>query len=494
MSFEELIMNEKIKNLGQIFTPDWIVNLILDRLEYNGSKILGKYILEPGCGDGNFLFQIVTRYIKSARASNYNKEKIKKDLEKYIYGIEIDDLAYKSCLNRLDKLSRIHSIIGVKWNIKHADILDINFNNLPKFDFVVGNPPCVRIHNLDKRKIKEIKTRFDFCRSGIIDLFLVFFEIGILSLNQSKGRLGFITPNSFIHNSTYVNFRKFLSDRGLIKEVINFKENIVFDSASTYNAVTILDTGRTGKIIDYYEYQVGKINYIDRIDLTKQDLKKWNFASNEDTKFLEKLKQYKNKISDFATVQYGFATLSDGIYTIKDNNIFQCFEGEDQILYPLVKASRYDGREAPWKIIYPYLKKGNKWEPVLESELKNRFPRIFSYLLSKKELLERRSVDKKNRFWYEYGRSQGVQTMHNKKLVISPILKDKVKVFKVDENVMVYSGIYLFIKEGSKYNLDDFIKIIGSNDFLKYARIVGKDMRGGYKNINTKAIKDYPVF
>jgi hypothetical protein len=38
---------KKHKILGQVFTPKWIVNEILDSLEYNNENILDKYILEP---------------------------------------------------------------------------------------------------------------------------------------------------------------------------------------------------------------------------------------------------------------------------------------------------------------------------------------------------------------------------------------------------------------------------------------------------------------
>ena len=54
---------KKIKTLGQVFTPNWIVNEILDLVGYNNETILDKYILEPSSGDGVFLLEIVTRYV-----------------------------------------------------------------------------------------------------------------------------------------------------------------------------------------------------------------------------------------------------------------------------------------------------------------------------------------------------------------------------------------------------------------------------------------------
>ena len=54
---------KKIKTLGQVFTPNWIVNEILDLVGYNSEIILDKYILEPSSGDGVFLVKIVKRYV-----------------------------------------------------------------------------------------------------------------------------------------------------------------------------------------------------------------------------------------------------------------------------------------------------------------------------------------------------------------------------------------------------------------------------------------------
>jgi len=484
-------MIDKQKKLGQVFTPDWIVEVILDKLDYKGSALLKKYIFEPGCGDGNFLFNIVDRYIDSAKANGTTDKNIKLELEKYIYGIEIDIDAYKTCINRLNELASKYNLFNIKWKIFNGDILNIENNKFPVFDYVVGNPPYVRVHNLDKNDLSNIKNNYVFCKNGIIDLFLVFFEIGILSLKKDTGKLGFITPNSFIHNSTYVDFRSYLEKEKLIKELINFKENSIFDNVSTYNAITILDKKHNKSTFDYYEYSKEKIIHIGKINLEEQNSKKWNFVNNEDGLFLNSIINSENKISQFATTQYGFATLLDKVFILNDKEIAEN-DIENDICFPIVKGSKYSGKDITAKIIYPYIFNNKSWVPIPEDDLKKLFPNTYLYLLKNKDNLEKRSLDKKAK-WYEYGRSQGVQTIHNEKLVISPIFKDKINVFKIDKKTMVYSGIYLFLEKNHKYDLDHFVKILKSEKFLKYARMVGKDMSGGYKTLNTKTIKDFSI-
>jgi adenine-specific DNA-methyltransferase len=56
--------DNKQKNLGQVFTPKWIVDLMLDKCGLDNDNILEKTILEPSCGDGAFLCQIVKRIVE----------------------------------------------------------------------------------------------------------------------------------------------------------------------------------------------------------------------------------------------------------------------------------------------------------------------------------------------------------------------------------------------------------------------------------------------
>ena len=83
-------MPQKSKILGQVYTPQWIIREILDGILYSNQNILGKYIIEPSCGDGAFLIEIVQRYIDESRKQNFSESEIAEHLSTYIYAIEID--------------------------------------------------------------------------------------------------------------------------------------------------------------------------------------------------------------------------------------------------------------------------------------------------------------------------------------------------------------------------------------------------------------------
>src|SRR5436190_20616173 len=93
-----------IKNLGQVSTPASIVEFMLDAIDYQGKTILKKHILDNSCGDGAFLKRIVKRYVKAAKEKNLSQAEIKKGLETYIHGVEIDLITYENCLKNLNSI------------------------------------------------------------------------------------------------------------------------------------------------------------------------------------------------------------------------------------------------------------------------------------------------------------------------------------------------------------------------------------------------------
>ncbi|MDY5677817.1 MAG: N-6 DNA methylase, partial [Eubacteriales bacterium] len=77
------------KSNGRIYTPDYIVDNILDLSGYTQHNVIQKHVIDNSCGDGAFLLKIVERYCKQAIIEKYNLIQLKSDLETYIHGIEI---------------------------------------------------------------------------------------------------------------------------------------------------------------------------------------------------------------------------------------------------------------------------------------------------------------------------------------------------------------------------------------------------------------------
>ncbi len=488
----------KHKTLGQVYTPNWIVNEILDLTNYKGENILNKYILEPACGDGAFLCEIIKRYIKVAKEYDISHNQIIEGLENYIYGVELDSIEYNKCIQNLDKVIQQNGISEkINWKIFNENTLYFYKNYLKKFDFIVGNPPYIRIHNLDLEIRELLKNEFQFSQ-GTIDIYLSFFEMGFKML-KNNGFLGYITPNSYLHNSSYGNFREYLKQQKTLKTLIDFKANKLFNGYSTYTAISIFNKKNNSDKFEYKELINNKITTVNQIDFLDLQKKDWSFTNKENEAFLNNLQKNRpSAIKDFFDVQYGFATLRDKIFvgTIEkhDDELVHFNNSliENSILKTVIKGSRFKGEiNQNEKILFPYEKIGNRYIPLSEQKLKQQFPNAYAYLLKNKAELEKRNIDK-GALWYEFGRSQGIQSIHNEKIVLSTLVNGSIDFYRVPKDVMMYSG--LFITKNKSFSDWKIIeKTLSSEEFYTYIRLTGKDFSGGYKSVTSKQIKEFRI-
>lgn len=504
------------KNKGQYMTPAPITTMILDTIGYTGPQILTKTIMEPSFGDGSFLISIVQRVITEGERAGLSKSDIAQIINNNIFGIEKDILLYNRAIERLHKLLNANGIQNVCWNhLICGDTLIAYKAYASKMDYVVGNPPYIRIHNISE-DYREIIKEFRFI-DGMIDLYIVFYEIGLLLLNDT-GKLGYIAPNSFMKNTSQKAFRNYLVENKYISAIYDFKTSKLFEDADTYTCICILDKNRNRDdfSIDYKEFSMYEMVAANHFDYTyfKDKLrdKAWNLSADADIKFLEENKNLPTKIQDIAIVQNGIATNKDAIYIIhayldkelsvpymgkhtdsqrdvyfrdKDGNIRTI---ESTILHRCVKASKYNGIMDNTYVIFPY----EKNQPFTEEKLKQSFPNAYDYFYSFKTELGTRDMDE-NLAWFLFGRSQGLQNSCYKKIVFKHVINKAVPVIKphiLDEDVIVYSGMYTTTKQGQMEKVSD---IFASANFARYCSIIGKDMSGGYVSISTKMVKQFGI-
>jgi len=90
---EELIKSrQRIEDHGEVFTPSWLVEEMLDLVKYESERIDSRF-LEPACGSGNFLKSVLARKLATVE-SRYGKKKFERQQHSLlalmcIYGIEL---------------------------------------------------------------------------------------------------------------------------------------------------------------------------------------------------------------------------------------------------------------------------------------------------------------------------------------------------------------------------------------------------------------------
>ena len=488
----------KEKLTGQIFTPFFIVDKILDDVGYNSPDILGKKILDPACGDGRFLVKIVERIIQYSP-----KEKLAENLQN-VYGWDIDEKAIKTAISKLNQIIKPYNI-KVNWNIATTNSLhkiklqrDIFSYKKPldKFDFIVGNPPYIRIQHLDIVERKFIQNNFRFCKSGSTDIFIAFYELA-LNLLKENGKAGYITPNTFFHTETAQELRRFFETKQNIIQITNYKHIQLFENATTYSAIVIFNKKKHEKFL-YQEAEDKHLFKERHIDYAEIKGKKfWQLSINRP-------KHVKGKrLGDIAKIHVGITTLADKIYIMpfvkKDGNyIFlqSKYNGiikiEQDILKPIIKASTLKTPDEPIKeyVLFPYKKINDKHQIIPENELKENYPYAYEYLLKVKHILDKRDNGKPNPVaWYAFGRTQGLDTSFGKKILFSPMNKEPNFILSENKEATFYSGYC--IKYDGDYNY--LLKQLNSERMKEYIRITARDFRGGWKAYNKKIVQEFII-
>ena len=108
MSNRQIKSKERVAEHGEVFTSEREVNAMLDLVKQETERIESRF-LEPACGDGNFLAEILRRKLKVAlKASKYRGKLFTADYEKKailclcsIYGVELMQDNVDACIERL---------------------------------------------------------------------------------------------------------------------------------------------------------------------------------------------------------------------------------------------------------------------------------------------------------------------------------------------------------------------------------------------------------
>ena len=113
--YQQIIPKALRHDLGEFFTPEWLVEYTLDTMGYCGQGILTEKFLDPCCGSGNFLIHAIDRYKNEARLLGWSDDQILDGITHHIYGFDLNPLAVLS--------TRINYLIAISDLIKtHSDV------------------------------------------------------------------------------------------------------------------------------------------------------------------------------------------------------------------------------------------------------------------------------------------------------------------------------------------------------------------------------------
>ncbi len=89
--YQNLIPRDIRHKLGEYFTPDWLAEVLLDEIGYDGNP--EKRVLDPACGSGTFLVLTIKRIKEYAEEHFLDSREILRKIVKNVQGIDLNPLA-----------------------------------------------------------------------------------------------------------------------------------------------------------------------------------------------------------------------------------------------------------------------------------------------------------------------------------------------------------------------------------------------------------------
>ena len=481
------------KSNGVVYTPEWIIELIHN---FVLPKDLGDIsVCDPACGDGAFLVDVADRICQQAAASEEFAPYVR-SLEQ-LTGFDIDTEAMRECKSRLDlTLAQYFTNIGIRWNLHVVDGINQAHHEpwLGKFDYVVGNPPYVRIQHLERDRRELIQSGDWRCMNGCTDLYVLFFEYG-LKLLKMNGSLCYITPNSWLKSNAGKSLRNFLS-KIQIDYLLDFDADQVFEQVTTYTAITKVIKAPRSEPSKVDRFVAGEIVKNNRLVNYKD---KW-FVAHEEPQCLTN-ESTDMVLGDLAKINVGIQCLAERVFILPveryEDDIAVCTNDGDEILIELDVAKRIykasvmrDGKDKANRIIiYPYDNRGNL---LPEDEIKDCYPRTYEWLTRNKEILLQRDKGVRQSYqWYEYGRSVGIKSGFGLKILTSAMNFEPNFQLCDDTDALFYSGYG--IKPEAWVDLNKLILKLNSDVMQQYMNFVSKPFRQGWRSYAKSFLQDFPI-
>ncbi|MFX0040090.1 MAG: class I SAM-dependent DNA methyltransferase, partial [Candidatus Heimdallarchaeota archaeon] len=402
---------------GEYYTPPFLVKMMI-----KDSYKFGEAILDPCCGSGNFLTEVV----KLIMSKNDTKEK-KITAINNIYGFDINPISI--FLTKVNLLYLIKDIFpGINLNLFVFDSLfqtDIQFSE--KFDLIIGNPPWYTYRDIDSIEYqKRIKSLAEELGIKPRPKNLLNLEISTIFFINAKNRLlkqgaeiffvitkGVITGS---HASRFRNFKGFTDVK-----IWTFDKQI----ENIFNIDFICLYGRKSKYKNqYYNREIKSyhfklksglesINYFQDIELTQEKeeiLKPYFIEEKAGKKYTKKLISDEIR-KDLLPIKESYykSLFHKGADLNPRNLIFVNFEDESGSLVKINPDSRiFNKAKSPWnkkEFKNQLMEKNYIFDVVKSTELVKFY--IYNYYhvflpLSKVDLsFSYNSLDKYSRLFYD---------------------------------------------------------------------------------------------
>lgn len=344
---------DKDKLRGGYYTPsvlsdylcNWAIREATDR------------ILEPSCGDGNFIHSVCKTLSELAPSKQHN-----------INAVEIvnDELLKAQSRIKRDHNSKFNSI-----NWHNNDFFEFySHQKLSSYDVIVGNPPFIRFQYFDNNS-RELA--FDHLREAgykptkLANAWAAFVQLSI-QLLAPKGRLAMVVPAELLQVKYAQELRERITRSFEHVVIVSFKKLVFKDIQQ--EVVLLLAEGKRQEHLDHSDVHTIEIESENELSVEMLESKikhqpakhtnqnvKWTslFLSQPEFNAIEKISSIDSlhKLGDFASVDVGIVTGRNKFFVVDKQTVDQ-YQLKDFVVPLVGKTSAINNIEFTQEMLESY--------------------------------------------------------------------------------------------------------------------------------------------
>lgn len=489
---------------GAVYTKPWVVEMILDLCGYTSdANLVDAVAMEPAAGAGVFVCAMARRLVSSCRRQGRPILDCRDSLivrELIESSAEETRTRTLAALRAMGVLIEDAEMLTRTW-IAPGDYLSEG-SSLPKADFVIGNPPYIRLEDVNSSIMAQYRSGFATMK-GRSDIYIGFYEAALTQL-KPNGVCGFICADRWMLNQYGTELRRHITSQFSVETIIEMHTAGAFESdVSAYPAVTVIRRQMQKAVVvasinenispsmgvlvadslSHLRETGHLVNPISgmtagRFDTWFSKGEPWPCTSPERLMMLKYLEQNFPPLESFGTrVGIGVASGADNVFITT-----RADTAEASRMLPLALASDVAGGKLEWSGHYLV----DPWSPQGLVNLAQH-PLLSAYYRRHETRLLERNVGKRNpAAWYRTIDRVNHDLLGKRKLYIPDI---KSRIFPVLDDGKTYPHHNLYFIESEQWDLEVLGGLLLSDVAQFFVECYGVRMRGGYLRFQAQYLR-----